>query len=112
MSTQTRIKPPATGKILKEEIAAIVAEAQSRVNGAGGTEYGTDETVQKFESMDLDDLFDYFVEELLDQINYAVMNIIRVRALKTEVVRFADEVSNVGWLANRVKTNTMRRTNT
>lgn len=102
---------PMTGKMLKDEIAAIVAEAQNRVNGAKGTEYGTDETVQKFESMDIDDLFGYFEEELLDQINYAVMNLIRIRSLKTEVVKLADSVVNVGWLANRVKTNAMRQSN-
>jgi hypothetical protein len=68
---------------LAAEVAETVALAQSRINGIGADQYHDAETgQQRFETMNLDDLFVFAEEELLDQINYAVMLRIRLRRLQ------------------------------
>lgn len=59
----------------------IIRDAQARILGIGAEQYAQNDQ-QKFETMTLDGLLVYFEEELLDQINYAVMNIIRIRRMR------------------------------
>lgn len=61
-----------------EESGEIGEKAAARILGVGDEQYSEGET-QKFETMSLDDLFQYLDEELLDQINYAVMLQIRLQ---------------------------------
>lgn len=70
-----------TSEQLAEKVSEIVKEAQTRVLGIGREQYEEGGT-QKFETMPLPRLLDYFEEELLDQINYSVMNIIRLRRFR------------------------------
>lgn len=71
---------------LADEVAETVALAQSRIKGIGADQYHDAETgQQRFETMALDDLFVYAEEELLDQINYAVMLRIRLRRLRQAI---------------------------
>lgn len=71
---------------LADEVAETVALAQSRIKGIGADQYHDAETgQQRFETMDIDGLFSYAEEELLDQINYAVMLRIRLRRLRSAV---------------------------
>jgi hypothetical protein len=63
------------------ERRSIVKKAQSRILGVGHEQYAQQER-QKFESVSIDDLLELSEEELLDQINYAVMGIIRLRRLR------------------------------
>lgn len=60
---------------------AIIEDAKARVLGVGHEQYATEER-QKFERVDFGALFVLTEEELLDQINYAVMGLIRLRRLK------------------------------
>lgn len=60
------------------ETDEIAEQAAGRILGVGRDQYEEDEDTQKFETMDLDNLFQYLDEELLDQINYGAMLRIRV----------------------------------
>src|SRR5690348_9692888 len=78
---------------LAVEVQQVVLDAQARIMGIGKEQYEEGDQ-QKFETMPLDGLLDYFVEELLDQINYSVMNIIRVRRLQNHLLRrFREEAA-------------------
>jgi hypothetical protein len=99
---------------LAAQVGAIVGEAQSRITGIGSEQYETEEG-QKFERMALPDLLTYFEEELLDQINYSVMNILRLRWLQealdhklSEAVYIVSDPDNdkgeaFAWLSGLVK---------
>lgn len=78
---------------LATEVEKIVKEAQSRITGIGAEQYAHPDNTQKFERMHLTDLFEYMEEELLDQINYSVMNLLRVRLLKKAVIAVSYEVN-------------------
>jgi hypothetical protein len=73
---------------LADAVAEVVTDAQARILGVGHDQYAEGDT-QKFETMPLADLLTYFEEELLDQINYSVMNIIRFRRMRQELDRAA-----------------------
>lgn len=73
---------------LADKVAEITAEAQARILGVGQEQYAQGDS-QKFETMPLADLLTYFEEELLDQINYSVMNIIRFRRMRDELDKAA-----------------------
>ena len=60
------------------ESDTLAGEAAARILGVGDEQYSEGEA-QKFETMSLDELFQYLDEELLDQINYAVMLQIRLQ---------------------------------
>lgn len=82
---------------LAHEVEEVVKEAQARIIGVGQEQYAEGDQ-QKFEIMPFEDLLVYFEEELLDQINYAVMNLIRVRRLKVvlqELEKRVDELSRL-----------------
>lgn len=66
---------------LAQECAEYIAECVSRVKGVGNDQYN-EGGHQKFESMDLDELFQYALEELQDISNYAVFLAIRLRRIQ------------------------------
>lgn len=69
---------------LAAEVAQIVKEAQARITGIGAEQYSHND-MQKFEAMSITSLLEYMEEELLDEINYAVMNLLRMRWLKEAI---------------------------
>ena len=75
---------------LATSVGEIVKEAQARITGIGATQYAMGD-MQKFESMTMDDLLIYMEEELLDQINYSVMNLLRLRWLREALKVIAHE---------------------
>jgi hypothetical protein len=81
------------------ELAVLVGEtvkvAQSRITGVGKEQYEENST-QKFEGMSIPDLLVYMEEELLDQINYAVMNYLRVHSMKKAVEKMAATMQSAG----------------
>ena len=83
---------------LATEVEKIVKEAQSRITGVGANQYAMGD-LQKFETMSLDDLLEYMVEELLDQINYSVMNLLRLRWLQKAVTVIGHETVSPGNIA-------------
>jgi hypothetical protein len=70
-----------TSQELADEVARVVADAQSRILTVGADQY-TEPDGQKFESMPLANLVEYVREEALDLVNYGVMLSIRVERLK------------------------------
>lgn len=68
---------------LAAEVEAAIAECRERVEGVGAAQYWTPGQPQKFETMDLDGLFEYAEEEIRDGIVYLVMLRIRFRRLRT-----------------------------
>jgi hypothetical protein len=68
---------------LGEEIERFIADCVQRVAGIGRDQYYNAETnTQRFETMPLDDLFEYYEEELRDIVNYATMAHIRLKRLR------------------------------
>lgn len=63
---------------LANEVEAVIRECRERVEGVGALQYWTPGQPQKFESMDLDALFEYAEEELRDYVVYSVMLRIRL----------------------------------
>lgn len=66
---------------LAEEIAEFIAECAGRIKGVGKDQY-EEGGHQKFEEMELDDLFEYAEEELRDICNYAAFLVIRLRRIR------------------------------
>ena len=67
-----------TPQELSDAIGAIVQQAQDRITGVGAQQYHEEGKPQRFETMPLDGLHQYYREELLDIIIYAAMTIIRL----------------------------------
>ena len=70
---------------LAAEVEAVITECRDRVEGVGAQQYYQEGQPQKFETMDLDGLFEYAEEELRDLVVYAVMLRIRLRRLREAV---------------------------
>lgn len=66
---------------LAEYVAEFMTDCVSRIKGAGKEQY-SEEGYQRFEAMDLDDLFEYIEEEIRDIPNYCAMLFIRMRRLR------------------------------
>ena len=66
------------------EIHRAAADAAERAETIGAEQYSDGQT-QQFETMPLDELFEYADEELLDLINYAVMTRIRLNRLRVAI---------------------------
>ena len=71
-----------TSKELAHEVAATILACTDRVVGIGSKQYSFDDGSQKFENLDLPELYDMASEELEDIIAYAVMLRIRIQRLK------------------------------
>lgn len=77
---------------LAQECAEFIAECVSRIKGVGKDQYD-DGGHQKFETMDLDDLFEYAEEELRDIANYAAFLVIRLRRIRS-ALNAADDLGD------------------
>lgn len=66
---------------LAEFVGMFVTDCKNRIKGAGNDQYSED-GYQKFEIMDLDDLFEYIEEEIRDIPNYCAMLFIRMRRVR------------------------------
>ena len=73
-----------TSEELADEVTSIVEECRVRVLGIGKEQYSEGEH-QRFETMHMDDLFEYAEEELRDLVVYACMLRIRLRRLRNSV---------------------------
>jgi hypothetical protein len=75
---------------LAEYVGQFMADCASRIKGAGNEQYSED-GYQRFEAMDLDDLFEYIEEEIRDIPNYCAMLFIRMRRLR-EALKAVDVI--------------------
>ena len=72
-----------TSEELAETLQKFVESCVGRILGVGRQQYGQDPAKpQKFETMDLNELFEYAHEELQDTVVYAVMLDIRLHRLQ------------------------------
>lgn len=71
---------------LAEGVAESITRATSRIVGVGNEQYAKD-GFQRFEDIDLPDLYEMALEELDDVINYSVMIQIRIRRLLDSLQR-------------------------
>jgi hypothetical protein len=76
---------------LAEYVAEFMTDCVSRIKGAGKEQY-SEEGYQRFEAMDLDDLFEYIEEEIRDIPNYCAMLFIRMRRLR-EALKAVDIIT-------------------
>lgn len=67
---------------LAQHVHDIVSKAQGRILAEGAEQYEAEDGTQQFEVMPMDELAEYLEEELLDQINYSIMMILRLRELR------------------------------
>jgi len=75
---------------LAREVVETSLDAAQRITGIGAEQYSNGDT-QKFETMPLDELFEYADEELLDLINYATMTRIRLKRLREAIQQYTTE---------------------
>lgn len=76
---------PVTSEELASEVEAAISRTRGRVLGVGDQQYSQGDT-QKFETMEVDELFAWMQEELDDVIVYAVMLGIRLRRTRDTFV--------------------------
>lgn len=79
-----------------EELAGyaqqFITDCANRIKGVGNEQY-SEAGYQKFEAMDLDELFEYIEEELRDVPNYCTMLYIRIRRLR-EALKIIDVIQD------------------
>lgn len=75
------LKHGMTSEDLAESVNMVVQFCMARVNGVGAEQYAGEDH-QKFEAMSMEDLMEYQIEEIADDINYAVMRFIRLRRIQ------------------------------
>lgn len=75
---------------LAHAVANELAECVGRIKGVGNDHYN-EGGHQKFEELDLDELFQYMHEEIQDVANYAVFLMIRLRRIQ-EALRERDDL--------------------
>lgn len=83
-------------KDLAIAVGDVVKLAQTRIEGVGAEQYTNANDSQKFETMSIPELLEYMEEELLDQINYAVMNYMRVHNVKQEMIALTSKLDALG----------------
>jgi hypothetical protein len=82
-----------TSEELADEVEAFIVHAVTRVRGTGDDQYSKGGE-QGFEGMNLDELFVWAEEELVDTVNYSVMLSIRLRRLQQQIATTIKEVAN------------------
>lgn len=82
-----------TSEELADEVEKFIVHAVTRVRGTGDDQYSKGDT-QQFEGMNLDELFKWAEEELVDTVNYSVMLSIRLRRLQNEIATTIKEVAD------------------
>ena len=75
---------------LAADVEAVIRECRGRVLGPGKEQYWTPGQPQKFETMNLDGLFEFAEEEIRDLVVYAVMLRIRLRRLREAVASWQE----------------------
>lgn len=80
---------PMTPQDVADAVETVMRRAQARVGpgSIGAQQYSAPGQPQKFETMSLDGLLDYYQEELLDVINYSTMLVIRLDRMRAEMAR-------------------------
>lgn len=78
-----------TSDQLADEVSQFVAECAVRIRGVGRDQY-EGKGYQKFEMMEMDELFEYLEEELRDVANYAAFLVIRLRRIRAAFEVFDD----------------------
>lgn len=78
-----------TSDELASEVAHFIAECAARVKGVGKDQYNVG-THQKFEELELDELFEYAEEELRDICNYTTFLAIRIRRIRAALYEADD----------------------
>jgi hypothetical protein len=71
-----------TSDELSAQVEAFTKRACARVTGVGAQQYDDGTGTQKFETLPIDELFDWTHEELEDIVVYATMLSIRLRRLQ------------------------------
>ena len=66
---------------MMSEKAAVMIFCMSRIKGVGQEQYAQGD-FQQFEVMDLGELIEYQLEEIADDINYAIFRFIRLRRIQ------------------------------
>lgn len=66
---------------LAAAVHGVMLFCMSRVKGPGQEQYSNG-SIQKFEVMDLEELIEYQLEEIADDINYAIFRFIRLRRIQ------------------------------
>jgi hypothetical protein len=79
---------------LADFVQEFIKDCTSRIKGAGNDQYSF-EGYQKFEVMDLDDLFEYIEEEFRDIPNYLAMLYLRIRRVR-EALKAVDIIEDKG----------------
>ena len=80
---------------LADFVEGFIVQAVTRVKGTGDDQY-SDGDVQKFETKDVDDIFQDAQEELYDVVNYAIMLSLRLDQLQKDIAASLEEVANGG----------------
>lgn len=77
-----------TPQELAENVETVIRQCTERVgpDSIGARQYYVEGQPQKFETMSFPDLAQYYREELLDLVNYAVMTTIRIDRLQAAFV--------------------------
>lgn len=76
---------------LADATEAFITKCSNRIKGVGDKQYSEEGGYQRFEEMDLDDLFEYIDEEIQDIPNYCTMLHIRITRLR-EALKVADVI--------------------
>ncbi len=84
-----------TSDELADFVEGFIVQAVTRVKGTGDDQY-SDGHVQKFETKDVDDIFQDAQEELYDVVNYAIMLSLRLDQLQKDIAASLEEVANGG----------------
>lgn len=84
-----------TSEELADFVEGFIVQAVTRVKGTGDDQY-SDGDVQKFETKEIDDIFQDAQEELYDVVNYAIMLSLRLDQLQKDIAASLEEVANGG----------------
>lgn len=77
---------------LAQEVESFIVHAVTRVREPG-EQYSHGDT-QNFETLEIDKVFEWAEEELIDIVNYAVMLTIRLRRLRAEIAETIEGVAH------------------
>lgn len=78
-----------TSEELAQEVSQFIAECAARIRGVGKDQY-EGRGYQKFETLEMDELFEQMEEELRDTANYIIFLVIRLRRIRAAFDTFDD----------------------
>ena len=82
-----------TSDELAQQVAAFTIRACARVTGVGAEQYDDGTGVQRFETLPIEELFDWAHEELEDIVVYATMLSLKLKVIQKEVALAAEEAA-------------------